>query len=307
MPWLITARIVSGLGIGMITATATAHLTELHAAGRKHPTRTRSELVSTGANMGGLALGPLISGLLAQYVDSPLRTPYVVFLVLLIVSAAGVALVPETVELAAERPAYRPQRISVPAGSRPAFFAASAAALAAFAVLGLFTSLAPSFVAGTMHHPSRALAGLIAFLVFGAGAGAQIALGPLPVRRQLAAGLVLMSTGLAALTVSVRLPSLALFIGAGIVTGAGAGVLFKGTLSTVVGLAAPASRGEALAGLFLAAYIGLAVPVLALGVATRYVADRTALLGFAAILIVVCAGVSRSLLRTGPRRSRIAG
>jgi hypothetical protein len=68
-------------------------------------------------------------------------------------------------------------------------------------------------------------------------------------------------------------------------------------VSTVVGLAAPDSRGKVLAGLFLAAYIGLSVPVLGLGTATRYVADRTALLGFAAVLVTVCAGVSRRLLR----------
>jgi hypothetical protein len=39
------------------------------------------------------------------------------------------------------------------------------------------------------------------------------------------------------------------------------------------------ARGEALAGLFLAAYIGLAVPVLGLGLATQFLSTRIALLG----------------------------
>ncbi|GAA2904236.1 MFS transporter [Streptosporangium fragile] len=294
---VIVARAVSGLGIGMITATATAHLAELHATARPGGGRDRADLVAAAANMGGFAVGSLVSGLLAQYVDDPLRTPYLVFLVLLVVGAAGVALVPETVELAGERPAYRPQRVSVPAEHRPAFFASAVAALAAFAVLGLFTSLAPSFVAGTMHHPSRALAGLVTFLVFGAAAGAQALLRRVTVRRQLAAGLILMSAGLAAVSAAVWLPSLALFLAGGVAAGAGAGVLFKGTVSTVVGLASPDRRGEALAGLFLAGYVGLAVPILGLGVATRYVADRIALLGLAAALVAVCALVSRRLLR----------
>jgi MFS family permease len=293
---VIVARVVSGLGVGMITATATAHLSELHAAARPRAGRGRSDLVATTANMGGFAVGPLVSGLLAQYAGAPLRTPYLVFLGLLLLAAVGVALVPETVELAEERPAYRPQRVTVPAASRPAFFAAGAATLAAFAVLGLFTSLAPAFVAGTLHHPSRALAGLVPFLVFGSAAGAQAVLRAVAVRRQLATGLAAMVLGLTAVTAAVWLPGLGLFVAGGMAAGAGAGVLFKGTVSTVVSLAEPHRRGEALAGLFLAAYIGLAVPVLGLGVATLYVSQPVALLGFAAVLVAICAAVSRRLL-----------
>lgn len=164
-------------------------------------------------------------------------------------------------------------------------------------MLGLFTSVGPSFVAGTLHHPSRALAGLVPFLDFGCAAGAQALLLRVGARRQLATGLTSMVTGLAAVTAAVWLPSFGLFLAGGMTAGAGAGVLFKGTVSTVVSLAEPRRRGEALAGLFLAAYIGLAVPVLGLGVGTLYVSQRLALLGFAAVLIAICAIVSRRLLR----------
>jgi MFS family permease len=301
---LIAARAVSGLGIGMVTATATAYLAELHAAARPRAGRTRADLVATAANMGGFAIGALISGLLAQYVHDPLHTPYLVFLAVLVIGAVGVSLVPETVHPTGPRPAYRPQRVSVPAEHRPAFFAAAAAALTSFAVLGLFTSLAPGFVAGTLHHPSRALAGLVTFLVFAAAATTQTLLRHLAVRSQLATGLTLMCAGLITLNAAVWLPSLPVFLVGGLLSGAGAGTLFKATVTTVLTLAAPAHRGEALAGLFLSAYIGLAVPVLALGVATHYVPERVALLGFAATLITICAMVSRRLLRGPAPRTR---
>ncbi|MFD1120671.1 MFS transporter [Sphaerisporangium aureirubrum] len=294
---LIVARAVTGLGIGMVTATATAYLTDLHTAARPRAGRGRADLVATAANMGGFAVGSLASGVLAQYVDGPLRTPYLVFLGLLVVAAAGVVLVPETVSPVAPRPPYRPQRVSVPAEHRPAYFAAASAAFTTFAVLGLFTSLAPGFVANTLHHPSRALAGLVTFLVFAAAAATQIVLRRLALRPQLATGLVLMCTGLATLTAAVWFPSLAAFLIGGILAGAGAGVLFKATVSRVLTLATPEHRGEALAGLFLTAYVGLAVPILALGLATHYVAIRTALLAFAAALVLICAAVSRRLLR----------
>lgn len=297
LPVLIAARVVSGLGIGMITATATAHLAELHALARPAAGRTRSDLVATAANLGGLAVGPLVSGLLASHVRDPLRVPYLIFLALLVVGAAAVALVPETVEPAGERPRYRPQRVTVPAASRGTYFASSAAAFAAFAVLGLFTSLAPAFLAGAMHRTSHALAGLTVFLVFGAAAATQVVVARLAVRWQLAGGLVLMSVGVVGVTAAVRQPDFALFLLAGVVSGAGAGTLFKGSVATVVSLAPERSRGEALAGLFLAAYVGLAVPVLGVGAATRFVSDEAALLGFTVALVAVNVAVGTRLLR----------
>lgn len=184
LPGLLVARVVSGLGIGLITATATAHIGELHAAARPGAGRTRSDLVSTAANLGGLGLGPFVSGVLAQFVSGPLRTPYYVFIALLLLGALLIALVPETVETSAERPAYRPQRISVPDAQRSRYLGALAAGFAAFAILGLFTSLAPAFVAGTMHHPAHILSGAVGLLAFGSAAVLQSAVGRLDVRRQ---------------------------------------------------------------------------------------------------------------------------
>jgi MFS family permease len=114
---------------------------------------------------------------------------------------------------------------SWPAASRSTFFAAGAAVAVAFSLFGLFTSLAPGFLAG-----------------------------------------------------------------------AGAGAVFKGGISTVLDIAPDEAKGEALAGLFLAAYLGLAVPVIALGFATQAFSARTALLGFSALLVVVIALVARKLL-----------
>jgi MFS family permease len=59
LPVLIVARFVTGLGVGMLTATATAHLHELHTAHRPGASSQRFEVVSTAANIGGLGLGPL--------------------------------------------------------------------------------------------------------------------------------------------------------------------------------------------------------------------------------------------------------
>jgi hypothetical protein len=115
-----------------------------------------------------------------------------------------------------------------------------------------------------------------------------------------------MLLGLALVSAAVWLsqPSLALFLVGGAVTGGGAGLVVKATLSTVVELALPENRAEALAGFFLAAYIGLSVPVIGVGVATAFVPARTALLGFAALTLLGTIAVLAPVVRS-PRLRRV--
>src|SRR5262249_18420571 len=146
---------------------------------------------------------------------------------------------PETRPPLQPRPAYRPQRVSVPPGDRAVFFAACAATAIAFAGFGLFTSLAPSFLAGTLHHGSRALAGAAARAAFAAAVTAQLATSARPLREVLAGGLAAELSGLALVVTAVWLPSpsLWMFLLGGAVSGAGDGLLFKGALGTAASLA----------------------------------------------------------------------
>ena len=137
--------------------------------------------------------------------------------------------------------------------------------------------------------------------MFGAAALAQIAVSRVPLRRQLAAGLAVLVAGLVLITAAVWLASLALLLTGGMLAGGGAGTAFKGSVTTVVGIAPPEARGEALAGLFLAAYTGLAVPVVALGLATQLLSPRYAVLGFAVLLAAIVALVSRRLVGAAGR------
>jgi MFS family permease len=221
--------------------------------------------------------------------------PYLVSEMLMLTGAVALLAAPETVARPYPRPRYRPQRVGVPAEHRSLFYAAGLAAAAEFALFGLFTSLTPGFLAGTLHTRSHVLAGFATFAVFGAAALAQVATSRAALPRQLGIGLSALAAGLVLVTVAVWLPSLALLLAGGAVAGGGAGAAFKGSISTVISIAPPQARGEALAGLFLAAYIGLAVPVLGLGVATQLFSTRDAVLGFAAVLLAVVAAVSRKL------------
>ncbi len=281
LPGLLLARVVSGLGVGAATATATAWLSELHGDGSR-----RAQIVSTAANLGGLGLGALISGVLAQAIGAPLVVPFTVFIVALGLAWVALLAAPETRERRSPRPRYRPQRISLPARSRERFFAAAFGAAITFSVFGLLTSLAPSFLAGTLDQASRALAGAVSFIAFATAALAQTLTASRTTQQLLAAAIPALLAGLGLLTIAVWLPtpSLGVFLAGDVVVGAGSGLMFKGSIATVSEISSIEHRAEALSGLFLAAYLGLAGPVIGLGALTQIASTRVSLLVFAGLL-----------------------
>ena len=75
LPGLILGRVLGGIAVGAVTATATAWLSELHAAARPDASAKRAQVVSTAANLGGIGFGPLVAGALAEWVGAPLTVP----------------------------------------------------------------------------------------------------------------------------------------------------------------------------------------------------------------------------------------
>ena len=298
LPGLLLARVMSGLGVGVVTATATAWLAELDPTRRSTPTPRRAQVIAAVANLGGLGLGGLIAGVLAQWAGHALTLPFLVLGGAMVLALLAISVAPETHGTAAPRPPYRPQRVSVPPASRTRFFAAATGAAITFAIFGLITSLAPSFLAGTLHEPSRALAGAVSFAMFAAAALAQTLTGTRPPQQLLGAAIPTLLTGIALLTLAVWLPtpSFGLFVAGDLVAGAGAGLMFKGAIGTVSEISLPERRAEALAGLYLAAYLGLAGPVIGLGALTQVASTPVSLLVFSGLLALGIFAATPALL-----------
>ena len=294
---LMVARVISGVAVGLSIATATSYLAELHNRARPEASGRRAQVVATSANLGGIGLGPLAAGLLAQFAPWPIRLSFIIFGAALLVLAGAIALAPETVHKPDPMPAYRAQRISVPAGSKSLFRAATGAAMASFAVLGVFNSLAPSFLLGSLHESSHAVAGAVAFAAFAASAIAQIVTPRTSTTKLFGWGVPIVVLGLALLTGGMWSADFAMFVVGGILTGGGAGLVFKGAVSGIYRIAPPESRAETLAGFFLGAYIGLSIPVVGLGVATTYWSARNVMLVFVVITAAAIAMSAVSVVR----------
>jgi MFS family permease len=74
LPGLLSARLISGIAIGIVASTATAYLAELHAVGRPRASAQRAQLTASAVNVGGLAVGALVAGLFGAAVAAQFLT-----------------------------------------------------------------------------------------------------------------------------------------------------------------------------------------------------------------------------------------
>ena len=252
---LIVARVVSGTAAGFATGTATAGLAELQPRGD----RQAAAVVASGANMTGLGLGPLVAGLFAAYVAMPLRSVFWAYLGACALALAAVAVIPETVRHRDGRVSIRP-RLAVPSGLGAVMLGACLGVFAAFSVLGLFSSLVPTFLHGVLGVHNLALIGGGSFLIFVTAAISQAVSARLPARRSVSAGVPLLLVCLAALEAALFATALWLFLIGTIAGGIGVGFIFRGGLSELNRLAEPRHRAAVVSTFFAAAYVGLGLP-----------------------------------------------
>jgi MFS family permease len=256
--------------------------------------------VTTIANVGGIGFGPLVAGVLARYAPDGLTLPYVVVLAALVSAVVAVIVSPEGHAPIHPRPHYRPQRLRAPATGRDRFLAAVAGVFLAFSAGGVIAGLTGTLLAGPLHHPSPALAGLVIFLAFGSGVVAQTTTTAWPVRRLVVIGIATMTVGLAVLVASAWVASLPLFLIGGAVAGAGVGGIFRASLGIVISTSDPQDRAGALALFFVAGYAGGSQPVLGIGIALQFLSPQITLLAFGIVVGASILAAAPVLVRDEP-------
>ncbi|MDX3236022.1 MFS transporter [Streptomyces sp. ME03-5709C] len=296
LPLLFAGRLLSGFSAGLLSGAATAVVLEL----APEESRARAGFAATAANMGGLGCGPLLSGILAQYAPWPVRLPFLAHIALLVAAFAVARALPETVEVRSPRPPLRPQGMVVPPRTRAAFVPAGLAAFAGFSMLGLFTAVAPSFLALTLGEDDLAVTGLVVFSVFCASTAGQMLMGRLGVRRALPAGCLALTAGMAVVAVSLVVESLPVLVVGALVGGLGQGMSFRAGLTAVSTVAPDEHRGATISAFFVVAYVGISVPVVGVGALTLAIGLRDAGVAFAGYVIAVSAAVGAHLLRRPP-------
>jgi MFS family permease len=279
---LIVGRVLSGLSAGIFTGTATAALVDLAPPER----RARATLVATIANMGGLGCGPLLTGVLSQWAGSPLRLSFWLDLALLLPAAIAVWAMPEPV-VARSRPRLRPQGLTVPTEMRATFVEAALPGFAGFAVLGLFTAVAPAFLGQELGVTSPTVVGLVVFAVFAASMAGQAVLQLVPEALAMPAGCLALIAGMGSLALGLAISSLVLLVLGGAIAGFGHGLAFRGGLAAVTARAPAEQRGDVASSFFVVMYVAISLPVIGVGVLAQTAGLRPAGLVFAAAVAAV--------------------
>src|SRR5580658_4964279 len=116
--WLIAARIVQGIAMGMGAGAAAAAIREW----MREPNPVYAAAIAVAATGAGSAFGALLGGTLAEFGPHPLALPYFVIIALLACGAIAVSTVPSCPHL---HPAGVGSTLQVPAAIRRPFLIAS--------------------------------------------------------------------------------------------------------------------------------------------------------------------------------------
>lgn len=262
--WLFAARALSGFSIGLAAGAGTAWIAELDSGADK----SRAALVAVVGNFGGVALGPLLSGLLVQYAPWPLHLPFLIYVAVVAITAVFIARSPETVSDSAT-PSQSSSYISVPRSIRARFVAPAVTAFTMFALYGFYFSLAPSVLTESLHESNRAVGGAVVFEL-----GLVSALTILVTRRMasrtcMLLALMLLLPSLALLIVAQAQGSLPLLLVGTTLSGISGALGYRGSLQVVNQIAPAEQRAGVASAYFLVCFIGNSLPVIAVAMLAR--------------------------------------
>jgi MFS family permease len=284
---LFVARALSGFATGLTSSTLTAWIAELPPTGRGNA----GAVTATVANFLGLAIGPLMGGLPAQFALEPLHVPFVVYFLALLVAGLALARVPETVKEPQRRFAelsLRP-RLGVPRALMARFVAPAVSAFVTFAVIGFYAALIPGVLSDALKDPRPLMAGWVLFVLFTVATFAVIATRSLASRTAMLGSLALFPLAVALLVMAERLHQLSLLLAASALTGAAASLGYRGSLAVVNRIAPEERRGEVVSTYLIVMFSGNSLPVIGIGLLSANTSPAVAHTTFAGLIAALAA------------------
>jgi MFS family permease len=298
---LFAGRLATGVGAGLSSGTLVAWLKELHPTDQGKIASLRTVAV----NVLGLAVGPVLCGLLFQFAPQPFVTPYLVYIALLLLLALGIARARETVdEIKPLNQVSFKVRVGVPPDLRSAFMAPAIANLVLYSMVGFYSALTPGLISNSLRITSHAASGALVGDLFMAGAIAVYATAGLKSRTAMLTGFVLMLPTLALLMAAELFASLPALMAGTTIGGLALGIGYRGAIEVGNQIAPQDKRAELISMLFVCGNLGLSVPVIGVGVLGAATNPRLADMVFAGITALLSlAGLGFGLFAGQEKRS----
>lgn len=281
---LIAARIIQGLATGAAASSIGAALIDLDSS--------RDSVVNSLAPLAGMGIGALGSSALVQFAPAPLQLVYAILAVIIVLLAALLWRVPETVTPKPGALSALYPEIMVPSQVKRALLSITPINIAVWALGGFYLSLVPSLVSATTGSSAPLVGGSVVAALTASGGLAVFTLRLRPVALALGFGISAMTVGLACVVAGVHLGSVALLGLGTVIAGAGFGANFLGAVKTIMPLARPEERAGLLSAFYIESYLAFSLPAIGAGFLAKdlgYVATTD--LYAAAIIAMMVAGV----------------
>jgi MFS family permease len=279
---LLAGRVLIGLGAGLASSNITAYIVD---AAPARPIWLAS-VASSQTPMLGLAVGAIASGALVQLGPWPRHLIYLVAVGLLALSAALIAISPETVTPTPGAWRSLRPRARVPVRVRHLLPVAAAVFVATWATGAFYQAFVPALVEDQLHTRSPLILGLV-FAAYMAPSALGAPLGgrftPAAAQRL---GMIAFLTGMIGIITAIATGTLALFIGATIVAGASQGIAISAATRGLLHGAAQADRAPIFSVIYLICYSAAAFPSLISGQLSNSFSLPQIALGYGGLALV---------------------
>ncbi|SFR26083.1 Predicted arabinose efflux permease, MFS family [Lentzea waywayandensis] len=281
--WVIAARVVQGVATGAASSALSAAVVELAPERFK---KLGAQMTSM-APLGGLAIGALFAGVLAEFSSN---AAFDVWFVLAVVMAAGTIFAVFTPETATRKPgaiASLNPRISLPVQVRRLYWTSIPGIVGGFMTMTAFMGLVPALLVAVFAVKSPLIGSLLAFVALGASTVASAFSSGIRAPRLRLAGINAMILGAVLFIASIGTTSLPLLWAAAVVGGAGIGASFAGTTRGLVPEVAPHERAGLFTAIFFVGYLAMGSSAIIAGLFVGVVGAASMAIGFGVVVAIV--------------------
>lgn len=299
---LTVGRFIVGASSSMITTSASLGFTQVVPREK----RGRMALLSSTLIALGFGIGPLIGGIMGQWVPWPLVTTYIPSLALALLGIVGLRKIqlPQGDDAVAHRPLAKDDivpRLTWPGAADSGVFVLTCAMpFVAFGVFGLYASMLPLFLDKMVPWHGPVVSGTAVALILFVSATFQLMVRRLPVRWCGFAGLLAIAASNALLMVNLVATSSTLFFAGVLLTALGHALTMLSGMTMINKVASDHNRSGLLSTYLVVGYLGSMLPMLGIG----WIADRwgmnVALGCFCSSVVLACIVVA-VLFKRHPR------
>lgn len=277
---LSVGRFIIGIASGLMTTSAMLGMMQTIPESHK---QLAPQLVSILTAI-GFGLGPFVGGVIAQFSQTPLVTPYLPIILGAVLCFVGLFWL--------KTPAFERQPFSIaPKLLRPepqyhaVFMIVGLTAFNVFAAFSLFASLSPSFVQDILPWHGPLVSGTAITCILLISAVVQFFAKAVPAKKCLNIGLMIMLVSLVSLALCMILKASILFFASDILFGIGHGFALMGAFGVIHAITTLQNRAAVMSTYLFIGYLGTIVPIIAVG----YLADH---FGLGVAVISFCVAIS---------------